>query len=93
MPTYEFQSEDGHRVERFLRASDPKSRLGSSIRVNGKSYKRVISSNTEVQSDAPEYVSPTLPKGLSGCKVNAKGFTVITGGRKQEREIVRRVYG
>lgn len=88
MPIYEFKASDGSLIQRILPLS-LRPELGKAIRVKGKVYRRVLSTQMQIMPDAPTYTSISLRKNFPGCKTDRNGRTVVDGGRRQEREILK----
>lgn len=88
MPTYEFQTKDGQKLEAFMPISQAPP-IGSWRTIKGKRAKRVVSQvSPEARPDIKPYTSYSIPKNYPGCPVDSKGFSVVTS-RAHERAIAK----
>lgn len=87
MPTYEFESCEGERIERYYPVSRAP-RVGSQITVGGVRYRRVYSTQTRPVCRDERHIAHTLPRknkaiGFPDHPADHLGRYLFTG--KQER--------
>lgn len=89
MPIYEFQSDDGEKIEKFyLVAKAPN--VGKTIKHKGKKYVRIMSLDTQIEKGFKPYVSYTLAKGQwPDLKLDPKTGRSIIETRQQEKNLAR----
>ena len=85
---YEFKAKDGEVIDRQYPMSEAPE-LGTKIKVEGKVFVRMISTDIEVVEEFIPYVARSKPKGLPGCRVDKKSGHSVIENKKQEREIAR----
>lgn len=93
MPIYTYIDEDGNEIDLMKPVSkmDP---IGTVIEHEGRKLTRVFCGSIDAAGIARKTwgyprASEQLPRGLSGCKHDAKGRPIITS-RKHERELTAR---
>ena len=89
MPTYEFESADGERVERFFRMSD----VPPQVKVDGKWFTRIISCTQGViiPNHDPYICHSQHPSQMKGCKtVRSKSGRMkpLIEGKRHEAEVM-----
>ena len=90
MPTYEYESADGERVERFFRMSE----APDQILVGGRSFKKMISATFEfrVAKHDPYICHSQSPAKMKGCKLvrdpRSGRMKPLIEGKRHEAEVM-----